>query len=133
MGSKNKLREGARFERWTLKELIGEGGNGVVWKAENSERRIVAIKFLKSYLFGRQDDKRFRHEIEFLRNENQRDGILPLIDSYLPAVFTENDRPWHVTPLCENFAKLELSGPAKLPDLVAKIEEVARTLAIFHK
>jgi serine/threonine-protein kinase len=128
-----KLAQGQRFGQWTLtgEKPLGEGGSGVVWQASNSNGKIAAIKFLESRHFGRQREKRFRHEVEFLKKETNRPGILPLIDSYLPIASSVDDRPWHVTPLAECFTKLELAG-LKLPDLVAKIEIIAQTLAKLH-
>ncbi|HEY5043617.1 MAG TPA: protein kinase [Verrucomicrobiae bacterium] len=126
--------QGLHFGQWILKgeKPLGKGGNGEVWLAENSKGIKAAIKFLHSENFGKQRETRFRDEIKFLKNENNRLGILPLIDFYLPNVSTEQDRPWFATPLAKCFTDLELAGDAMLPELVRHIEAVAQTLVKLH-
>jgi serine/threonine-protein kinase len=129
-----KLGQGLHFGQWILKgeKPLGEGGNGVVWEAENSHGRKVAIKFLKSHHFGGVREKRFRSEIDFLKNEARRPGILPIIDFYLPVTCSETERPWFVTPLSTSFTDLDLSGPINFPRLVQLIETVSQNLSKLH-
>jgi serine/threonine protein kinase len=129
-----KLEQGLHFGQWTLKggKPLGKGGNGIVWEAEDLKRNKVAIKFLQSHHFGGLREKRFRSEIDFLRNEGTRSGILPLIDSHLPVSSSEIDRLWFATPLATPFTDLNLSGPANLPKLVQLIEIVSQNLAMLH-
>ena len=123
--------QGSHFGQWILKgeRPLGKGGNGEVWLAENSKGIKAAIKFLHSENFGTPRETRFQDEIKFLKNEKNRPGILPLIDSY---VSTEQGRPWFSTPLAKCFTKLQLAGVAKLPELVSHIEAVAQTLVKLH-
>ena len=131
-GGGEVLHPGQSFGQWILQEPIGQGGNGVVWSANNSNNRPVAIKFLQSEHFGQQCEQRFRDEIEFLRRESNRPGILPLIDYYLPEKSGLDDRPWFTTPFAQCFTKLSLAGSANLEKLVADIEVIAQTLAKLH-
>lgn len=126
------LHPGQAFDHWILQKPIGEGGNGVVWSANNPNNRIVAIKFLHSDSFGKQREQRFRDEIEFLRRESNRPGILPLINYYLPEKSGMDDRPWFTTPFAQCFTKLDLAGPASLEELVMHVEVLAQTLAKLH-
>ena len=105
------LEQGMHFGQWALQKQIGEGGNAVVWGVTNSAGRTAAIKLLKSRQLNNQPrPKRFRDEIEFLRSNIGRAGILPLIDANVPDVLSKEDRPWFTMPLAMPFAKLELSG-----------------------
>jgi serine/threonine protein kinase len=130
-----ELVQGHTFGQWTLigESPLGEGGNGVVWEAEKIDGKRGAIKFLKSGRFGEIREKRFRDEIEFLKNESNRPGILPLIDSNLPPSCSKNDRLWFATPLATPFANLKLSGDTNLTELVQKIGNIAQTLVQLHE
>jgi serine/threonine protein kinase len=125
---------GQQFGEWILngEKPLNKGGNGIVWEAENSNGKKVAIKFLQSRHFGTPREIRFRDEIEFLKREG-RAGILPLIDFYLPTFSSEKDRPWFVMPLATPFSDLNLSGPTKFVELISLIEIVSQTLAQLHE
>jgi serine/threonine protein kinase len=129
-----KLAAKQQFGQWNLKgeKPLGKGGNGVVWEAENSAGQKAAIKFLQSHHFGGRKEKRFQTEIEFLKREAKRPGILPLIDFHLPDAASETSRPWFSTPLAMPFTALDLSGPAKLPELVQLIKIVSQNLSQLH-
>ena len=69
-----KLNKGDRvysaFETYTISEFIAQGGNGKVYKAEDSRNRIIAIKVV----LREQGSKlaRFSNEINFCeRNQNR--------------------------------------------------------------
>lgn len=126
------LFSGQTFREWTLNEKLGKGGNGVVWLARNSENQQVAIKFLHSNLFGKLREERFRDEINFLTREGHREGILPIVASYLPEVSTISDRPWFATPKGMCLENLPLSGVESLPKVVEHVQFIAQTLAKLH-
>src|ERR1035441_244982 len=115
-----KLEQGLQFGQWVLKgeKPLGTGGNGEVWLAENSKGIKAAIKFLLNENIGTQRETRFRDEIQFLKNEINRPGILPLIDSCPPDISTKPTRRWFATPLAKCFKDLELAGDVKLPEPV---------------
>lgn len=75
---------------YELIKTIGNGGNGVVWKAQSNGNEY-AVKFINS------DDAnkitRFRSEIEFCRTCNHK-NIIKLIDDG-----EQNGRPCYVMPL----------------------------------
>jgi eukaryotic-like serine/threonine-protein kinase len=60
------LRAGASLGPYTLKSVIGEGGQGTVWLAEDSRlRRVVAIKLLRKFGSDAEERmRRFRTETE---------------------------------------------------------------------
>src|SRR2546421_515107 len=103
MAKESKLAAEQQFGQWKLigEKELGRGGNGAVWEATNTEGQRIAIKFLHKNHFSPPDKRfaRFRDEIEFLKKEGKREGILPLVDSNFPAQPTAADRPWFTTPL----------------------------------
>jgi serine/threonine protein kinase len=113
---------------WTLREQIGEGGNGTVWVAarEHSETE-VALKIIKTHNVKREQYQRFVREITFLQEHATEPGVLPLIEAYLPVEPNSEDQPWLATQIATPLAKA-LAGKS-LPDIVHATEEIGRTLA----
>ncbi len=68
----------------------------------------------------------------FLRRENGRAGILPLIDYYLPSPGNPDQRLWFATPLAICFTGLKLANAENLEKLVEYTRDVAQTLAKLH-
>ncbi len=61
------IRSGERFGQFTLLEVIGQGGMGVVFKAEQDRpRRTVALKLIRSPFLSAQLLKRFEQEAQVL-------------------------------------------------------------------
>jgi len=136
MAIEKKLAEGQKFGQWTLigTEPLGRGGNGAVWKGVSDTGTQAAIKFLHKNHFMPLTKRfaRFCDEVEFMKRESGNPGIIPLLDFNCPASPTPEDRPWLATPLAVPFTQLNLTGATQLPDLVCRIEAIARTLAKLH-
>src|SRR5436309_2861323 len=96
-----RLGVGQRVGRWELLRELGAGGNGAVWEAIREEER-VAIKLLHRNQPARY--QRFRHEVAALRRLNGRDGIMPILEEYLPDRPTDRDPAWFAMPLAKPIA-----------------------------
>jgi serine/threonine-protein kinase len=88
----------------------------------------VAFKFLakiKPIAYAR-----FRDEVAVLKKTNDIEGILPILDSYLPTSLS-GKRPWYATPLAIPIA--EWSQKASAREHVVAIAEAAETIADLHE
>lgn len=84
------------METYTEIEIIGSGGNGVVWKVENSQKEKFAKKTIKHYK-KEIPYKRFCDEIEVIR-DNPHIGIIKIIDFYIPDSAAKKT-PYYVMPI----------------------------------
>ncbi|HVJ82665.1 MAG TPA: protein kinase [Planctomycetia bacterium] len=82
--------------KYTLIEIIGEGGMGVVWRAEQKEpvRRHVALKVIKAGMDSRSVVARFEVERQALAKMDH-----PNIARVLDAGATADNRPFFVMEL----------------------------------
>jgi len=133
MNPRTSLQPGAQFGGWNLVERIGAGGNGTVWKANHSDGRIGAIKFLKrSYRIDPRRYQRFSAEVEAMHKCNDIKGVLPLLDSHVPKRPSSIDPPWlvtvYATPLAQAF-----QGDKGLEAAVTVCRSLADTLTVMHE
>jgi serine/threonine protein kinase len=114
--------------RFVLLELIGEGGNGTVWKARDRElRSAVAVKLLRSTEPDRQ--RRFSREAEVLANIAH-----PGVARSLARGITHEGQPFMALELCrgQSLAAHLVSGPLPWRDAVHIGILVAAALDAFH-
>ena len=141
--SSRDLRQGARFGKWILNEKLGQGGNGAVWLAESETKQSVAIKFLKSNFLDYSADpveqelrqrrtQRFKDEIDFLWSHKGFEGILPIVDSYLPDNPTRTNRPWFATELGVPVTVWIEKQGERLSSAVSVVCSLAHTLSKLH-
>jgi serine/threonine protein kinase len=123
-----KIAKNVIFGNWKLKKFLGEGGNGSVWLAVNSSNEEAAIKLLRK--IERKTYMRFMNEVNVIKNNSDIDGILPILDSYLPDKPTD-EIPWYVMPVAQPLEKY-LDGK-HFEDVVMAIEAIAKALHELHK
>ncbi len=94
--SVNLERTGDMIGRYKLDNVLGEGGFGVVWRAEQSEpiHREVALKVIKPGMDSREIIARFEAERQALALMDH-----PNIAGVLDAGTTDNGRPFFVMEL----------------------------------
>ena len=127
-----------RIGRYLLIEPLGEGGCGIVWKAEQRDdiRREVALKFIKPGMDSRQIIARFEAERQALAVMDH-----PGIAKVLDAGTTPDGRPYFVMELVNGPAiteycdreKLTVEERLKLFGLVCQAVQHAHTKAILHR
>ncbi len=102
---------GTQIGPYTLLEQIGEGGMGVVYRAEQQEpvRRTVALKIIKPGMDTRDVIARFQVERQALAMMNH-----PNIAKVLGAGATESGRPYFVMELVEGVPITEYADQNRL-------------------
>ena len=104
-------RPGAIIGAFTLRERIGEGGMGVVYRAEQQQpvRRLVALKIIKPGMDTAQVIARFDAERQALALMNH-----PNIAKVLDAGPTNSGRPYFVMELVEGVSITEFCDQNRL-------------------
>ncbi len=129
---------GLRIGRYILLEPLGEGGCGIVWKAEQRDdiRREVALKLIKPGMDTRQIIARFEAERQALAVMDH-----PGIAKVLDAGTAPDGRPFFVMELVKGPAITEYCDRESLPieerlqlfSLVCQAVQHAHTKAILHR
>jgi len=125
----SKFPQGQKFGRWELLERLGVGGNGEVWAVTSNDSERFALKLL---IHGGRDEayKRFCREIEALQKLEDFNGIVPLLDFFIPSD-PKKDRPWYVMPLAISYQ--DTISEKTLWQISADFELLALTLARLHE
>ena len=118
---------GSKYGPWVLIRKIGAGGNGEVWEVSRRGFPNHALKLLKSIKQDTYD--RFKSEISVLSDNQDIEGLIPLIDKNESAL-NASKPPWFVMPIATEFKKYN-KGKTPL-ELAADFVELAETLEILH-
>ena len=122
-------REGDHIGPYQLCERLGEGGFGIVWRAQQTEpvRREVALKILKLGMDTRKVLRRFSQERQALATL-EHPGIATLLD----AGVTGDNRPWFAMELVKGAPITEWGVEHQLPldERLRLFNEVC--LAVHH-
>lgn len=123
-----------RLGNWTLLEVLGAGGNGLVWRAKHIDGREAALKVLKFKSVGPSSKayRRFKAEVTSLQRLAGERGILPVIEHNLPERPAASDPPWFAMPIATEIGQA-LGAGASLTDVVAAVRSIAETLASLHE
>ena len=117
---------GRRIGQYTIRGIIGEGGMGVVYEAEQeSPRRTVALKVIRPEFATPAALRRFRHEAQAL-GRLQHEGIARILEAGRAA-----DTPFFAMELIRGMPVLEYAA-ARAPDTRGKLELVARIAEAVH-
>ncbi len=106
------LASGQQIGRYTIRQVLGSGGFGVVYQAEQTEpvRRMVALKVLKPGMDSRAVLARFEAERQALALMNH-----PCIAKVLDGGMTEQGRPYFVMELVSGLPITDYCDRHRIP------------------
>lgn len=113
---------------------LGSGGNADVFKVMDKHQQYVAMKllFVTKIRFEKKY-ARFKDEIRVVKqNQDVIQGIIPVLDMYLPDKPDPNDRPWYTMPIA--FPLSQYSKRLENVDEVIKcIHDLSKVLIMLHE
>lgn len=117
-----------RIGPWLTREILGEGGNAIVYRAaRDGDAQEFAVKVLQAKRVQSEPYRRFVREVQVLQNLGGFQGVLPLLDAYLPDRPTSSDPAWLSMPVATPIADALAGKPLDL--VVEAIAAIADTLA----
>jgi non-specific serine/threonine protein kinase/serine/threonine-protein kinase len=126
------LREGSRIGPYTLQGILGEGGMGEVWQAQQNEpvQRTVALKVLKAGMDSKQVVARFEAERQALAVMDH-----PSIATVFDAGTTPGGRPFFVMELVKGVPITDFCDQKRLStrDRVILFTQVSRAVQHAHQ
>ena len=116
-----------RIGPWSCLLQIDTGGNATVWRAtRDGGSQAVALKVLNAKKQDSERYQRFVQEVEVLRSLGDVDGVLPVIEAYLPDPGTK-EQAWLAMPIATPVR--EALADASVDTVVEAVGTIARTLA----
>lgn len=109
-------------------EVLGRGGNGIVWKVSNKKNENYAKKTLKNT----SDIKaysRFKDEVEIITKHKHK-GIIEIIDFHLPEKYHSKNNAYYVMPI--GIPLKEYIKGIGLVDLFEIILKIIETVEFLH-
>jgi tRNA A-37 threonylcarbamoyl transferase component Bud32 len=122
--------------RYLLLRVIGQGGMGVVWAAQDQILdRVVAIKEVEPPP-RLHDTERRKTQERVLREARAAGGVASVAAVSVYDVFAEDERSWIVMELLEGPTLADLirdSGPLSVADTIAIAESLVDALQAAHR
>ena len=109
------------FETYTASDIIGQGGAGYVYKCQDSNGKLFAVKLLNAQNVTSDRLKRFRNEVLFCQ-QTDHPNVLKVLDD---GPYSRGDKsvPFYVMPLYDS----------SLRDLMNKGIETDYVLPLFSQ
>lgn len=86
------------MSKYSIVKKLGRGGNGTVYKVVDGKGKFFAKKILNSKASAK-NYQRFKDEIDVLYSLNDRQGVIEIIESYLPNNISEGNKAFYIMPL----------------------------------
>lgn len=121
------VRKGTYKSKYTLQQLLNEGGNAKVYKClHNDTEKEYAIKILNTCKVG-EKLSRFSNEIRVMQTYGgAANGVLPIIDA-------DPDDGWYVMPVAIPLETYFSENKSSIKDKVDAIAKLAKSLEMLHK
>lgn len=120
---------------YKITEHLGSGGNADVFKVIDGKQEYFAMKLLivSNNKYFTKKYARFKDEIHVVKeNQGEIQGIIPIIDIYLPDNPSPNDRPWYTMPIAEPLSKYLIKLEA-VETVITCVNELSKVLVCLHE
>lgn len=126
MGKRKSYKKHQIIGGWKLEYRLGKGGNGEVWRAQKG-KLVGAIKLLKN--IRNNVYTRFRSEVHAVSSNQDIEGVVELIDYYLPTI-ESGKTPWYVMPVGKKFSEWRKGKGTE--EIASEMLNLAKTLKKLH-
>jgi Protein kinase domain len=120
----------ASFGGWVPGEELHASANARVYRATRGEEAAV-LKVCASWNPAKPTYRRFLREIEVLGSLVDDPGVMPLLDSDVPAPPAKGRFPWYVMP--EGITFVVAFAEATPGDIVRAVSSIAATISRLHQ
>lgn len=129
MLKKNDILETA-FEKYTIIEQVGEGGNGCVYRVKNEDGKEYAVKVVVKNKLSTEKQQRFKNEINFCEKYSH-DNIIKILDH---GVVNKGDVLYifYVMPLFHCNLRTLMKQGIKGADCIDYFLQISKGLAFAH-
>lgn len=117
-------------KNWSDKKLIGQGGNGTVFRIRKTDGKFYAVKILNRKKVDKAYN-RFKDEIEILKKLDETKGIIKIYEYNLPEEITNDNKAYYVMPLGVRLD--EYLRNKTLTQFYGIIIKLAKTLVSLHE
>jgi len=131
------FRKGDIIGSWSLVSRLGDGGNAIVWLAEDANGARVAIKVPKVQDANSVAFARFKDEVEANRLAASFEGVLPMVAFSIPDTPSADNPAWLATQVA--IPMVQALGDWRLEDVLQAFTCISKALAdlasknIFHR
>jgi eukaryotic-like serine/threonine-protein kinase len=121
---------GEKLGKYTILNVIGNGSMGTVYKAEDPEGHLVAIKLVRSQILCSMEKRERFLQCALIASETRHKGICPIIE-----IADDNDNFFIITPFLTGKTLENFSGKKPLACEIALhiTLEIGDALAALHK
>ncbi len=121
------------FSTYSIGNIKGQGGSGVVYEATDEDGNLFAIKFLDSGKASYEKLKRFKNEFLFC-SKNKHKNIITVLDHGI----TDEESPFFVMPLYDNslrslIGRLSPKNSLMIFNKIMDGLEAAHKLGVVHR
>jgi serine/threonine protein kinase len=130
MPLKKKIVFQTTFEIYTATEIIGQGGAGYVYRCQDSNGSIFAVKLLNPQKITSDRLKRFENEVTFCRQNNHPNVLKILGDG--PHLHGDTSIPFYVMPLYDSSLRYLLNSGIKTDRILPLFSQLLDGVEAAH-
>src|SRR6185503_5554501 len=118
------------FETYTASDIIGQGGAGYVYKCQDANGNVFAIKLLNPQNVTTDRQKRFKNEVLFCQ-QTDHPNVLKILDD---GPYLKGDKlvPFYVMPLYDSSLRELLKKGIKTDQILPLLSQILDGVEAAH-